>query len=234
MRINLKNGNFTPAVSIVAVYILSLVLMPFLTLKFINVTSVEQRFYVLLFWQIVAIAIMSSIIRRTKLNTLENTAKRYGFIKSLGAGISFFFIMMLIQMVLGIILQLLASVYGFNPVSQNTQEISQAIKTEPILILYVVLFAPILEELVFRKAIFGYLYDIIDISKEKIRFILAGAISGLAFAIPHDGLSPLIIVYVVMSLVFAYLYKKTANIIAPITAHILMNLVVVLVQYYLV
>ncbi|MDO4814083.1 MAG: type II CAAX endopeptidase family protein [Gemella sp.] len=234
MKINLKKGNFIPVISIISIYILSLVLMPYLTLKLINVTSIEHRYYVLLFWQIIAITIMSIVIRNTRLNTVENTAKRYSFLKAIGAGISFFFIMMLIQMVLSIILQILASIYGFNPISQNTQDISTAMKKAPILILYVVLFAPILEELVFRKAIFGYLYDIIDTSKEWIRFILAGILSGLAFAIPHDGISPIAVVYVVMSLVFAYLYRKTSNIVAPITAHVLMNLAVVLVQFYLV
>ncbi|MBF0710253.1 MULTISPECIES: CPBP family intramembrane glutamic endopeptidase [unclassified Gemella] len=230
MKFNFKNGNLILLLSIVCTYVLSLFLMPKITLHFLNITEAGQRYYVLLFWQVIAIVIMTIIIQKNGLNSLENTNQRYGFLKSVGKGMSFFFIMMLLQMILSIILQILAHIFSFNPVSQNTQEISLAIKSQPIIILYVVVFAPILEELVFRKAIFAYLYDIINTSREKLRFILAAFLSGLIFAIPHDGISPIAIVYIVMAMIFAYLYKKTSNIIAPITAHILMNLAVVIVQ----
>ena len=87
-----------------------------------------------------------------------------------------------------------------------------------------------MEELFFRKAVFGYFYDVMLGSKQWIRFIIPALITGILFAIPHDGFSPIMVLYIMMSFVFSFLYLKTKSIITPMIAHIAMNMMVVIVQ----
>ncbi|MBM6615554.1 CPBP family intramembrane metalloprotease [Desemzia sp. RIT804] len=98
--------------------------------------------------------------------------------------------------------------------SQNTEDIVLIVNQYPIFLILVAIFGPIMEEFVFRKAIFGYLYDITG-------GIGAAVISSLIFAFIHfDGHY---LLYSVMGFVFCYLYWKTKSIAAPIIAHALMN-----------
>ena len=87
-----------------------------------------------------------------------------------------------------------------------------------------------MEELFFRKAVFGYFYDVMLGSKQWIRFTIPALITGILFAIPHDGFSPIMVLYIMMSFVFSFLYLKTKSIITPMIAHITMNMMVVIVQ----
>src|SRR5699024_11107393 len=84
------------------------------------------------------------------------------------------------------------------------------------------IFAPILEELLFRKIIFGSLY-------KRINFFWAAILSSLAFGVIHLDLTHLLI-YTGMGLVFSYLYVKTKTIIIPLLVHMCMNTSTVLIQ----
>lgn len=100
-------------------------------------------------------------------------------------------------------------------VSANTESIMQVISSNPLFVLLPVLTAPIIEELVFRKAINGLLVS-------KIGWIGGAVVSSLLFAFVHfDGM---ILTYAVMGLIFSYVYYKTNNIWAPIIAHMGLNL----------
>lgn len=76
-----------------------------------------------------------------------------------------------------------------------------------------------MEELVFRKVVFGVLLDHIG--------VVGGAVvSSLLFAFIHfDGH---LLLYSSMGFVFCYLYYRTKNIGTPILAHALMNTLAVL------
>ncbi len=107
---------------------------------------------------------------------------------------------------------------GTPPDSQNTQNIIAIIKRYPYFLLLSSIAGPIMEEFVFRKAIFG-------MGLNKLGGIGAAVISSLMFAVIHfDGR---ILVYSTMGLVFSWLYFKTKNIWTPIIAHCLMNTVAV-------
>ena len=67
-------------------------------------------------------------------------------------------------------------------------------------------------------------------SKRWIRFVIPALITGILFAIPHDGFSPIMILYIMMSFVFSFLYLKTKSILTPMVAHITMNTIVVIAQ----
>ena len=114
-------------------------------------------------------------------------------------------------------------VLGIDPGSENTMGIMEIARAAPIFILLPAIFAPVLEEIIFRKIIFGSLY-------KRMNFFLAGLLSALIFGFIH-GEPQNILLYASMGYVFAYLYVKTKRIIVPIIVHAAMNTITVLVQY---
>ena len=114
------------------------------------------------------------------------------------------------------------SMFGVTPGSDNTALLTDIAKTSPIVIISMVLFAPLLEELVFRRVIFGGIYM-------KSNFWIATIVSAVVFAAVHNELEHLFI-YTMPALVFAYLYYRTKSILTPMIAHGLMNSFVVIVQ----
>jgi membrane protease YdiL (CAAX protease family) len=111
---------------------------------------------------------------------------------------------------------------GIEMGSENTEQIVGMIKTAPIVMIVTSIIGPILEEIVFRKVIFGSLYH-------RWNFFIAGLISSLIFAIAH-GEPEHLILYSAMGFTFAYLYVKTKRILVPIFAHVSMNTIVVIMQ----
>lgn len=109
--------------------------------------------------------------------------------------------------------------------SENTADIMEITRQIPVFMLVTAIIAPILEEIVFRKIIFGSLY-------KRMNFFWAGTISALIFGFIH--FEPIhILIYASMGFVFAFLYVKTKRIIVPILVHMGMNSIVVLAQYSL-
>ncbi|MBS4216673.1 MULTISPECIES: CPBP family intramembrane glutamic endopeptidase [Neobacillus] len=106
--------------------------------------------------------------------------------------------------------------------SKNTQEILTIINAFPLAILVTSIIGPILEEIVFRKIIFGAFY-------KRFNFFISALISSVVFALVHMEPEHLLI-YSAMGFTFAFLYVKTKRILVPIFAHVSMNTMVVLVQ----
>lgn len=129
-----------------------------------------------------------------------------------------FFLALLGQMVAGMIEVSL----GIEAGSENTALLSNIAKVSPIIIISMVLFAPILEEFIFRRVLFGGLY-------QKTNFVIAALVSALIFAAVHGELQH-ILIYTAPALVFSYIYYKTKRLLAPIIAHLLMNGFVVIIQ----
>ncbi|TYR78430.1 CPBP family intramembrane metalloprotease [Priestia megaterium] len=114
------------------------------------------------------------------------------------------------------------NVFGIEPGSENTEMIVNLVKVTPLLIIVTSVIGPILEEIIFRKIIFGSLH-------RKYNFFISAFISSLVFATVHWDFEHLLI-YTAMGFVFAFLYARTKLIIVPIIAHVLMNTIVVLAQ----
>ncbi|GAB4074109.1 CPBP family intramembrane metalloprotease [Barrientosiimonas marina] len=114
------------------------------------------------------------------------------------------------------------TVFGINPSSQNTQQIMEITRTVPLFAVITALVAPILEEIIFRKIIFGGLY-------KRMNFFFAAALSALIFGLIH-GEPEHILVYASMGFVFAFLYVQTKRIIVPIIVHMALNTLSVIVQ----
>ncbi|ALC83830.1 MULTISPECIES: CPBP family intramembrane glutamic endopeptidase [Bacillus] len=113
-------------------------------------------------------------------------------------------------------------IFRIDPGSENTEAILALIKSLPLVIVVSSIFGPILEEIIFRKIIFGSLY-------KKMNFFFAGLISSVIFAVVHMDFTH-ILLYTAMGFAFAFLYVRTKRIIVPIIAHISMNTFVVILQ----
>lgn len=121
------------------------------------------------------------------------------------------FMVYLTQMIAGIIDY---NIFGAPAQSQNTQDIMKLARQSPYIILVVTLIGPFIEEIIFRKIIFGSL-------KRYMNFWFAGIISALLFAAAHaDGH---LIIYGSIGLVLAFLYHKTKRIYVSMIAHASLN-----------
>lgn len=114
------------------------------------------------------------------------------------------------------------SLFGVPAGSENTEVLSNIAKTSPIIIFSMVLFAPFLEEIVFRRILFAGLYP-------KTNFWIAAIVSAIIFAVVHNELQHTLM-YLMPGLAFAFVYYKTKRLITPMISHFLMNGFVTVVQ----
>jgi uncharacterized protein len=118
---------------------------------------------------------------------------------------------------------------GIEPsISVNQQTIESALRSNGIvlMILSAVILGPIVEELIFRKAIFGL------IRKNSVALVVSSLVFGLIHLLNEQTFGELIVnglSYFIMGLVFGYIYiRNNRNIIVPIIVHIVANLISVL------
>ncbi|EJF00174.1 CPBP family intramembrane glutamic endopeptidase [Liquorilactobacillus mali] len=118
---------------------------------------------------------------------------------------------------------MLAEIYLLHQsaVSENTSQIMTIIAHYPYYLIYVIVAAPVMEEFIFRKVFFGNLSTFINPMG-------AALFSSVLFSIAHADEHYL--TYACLGLVLSFIYYKAHDIKAPIIAHILMNLFVVVLQ----
>ncbi|MDQ0300425.1 membrane protease YdiL (CAAX protease family) [Salibacterium salarium] len=114
---------------------------------------------------------------------------------------------------------------GIEPGSQNTEDILSIVKAIPFFAFIVAIIGPILEEIVFRKVIFGAFY-------KRFNFVISALLSALIFSVVHFDFTH-ILIYTAVGFTFSYLYVKTGRIIVPIVAHVAMNSYAVLINVLL-
>ncbi|RKQ28332.1 CPBP family intramembrane glutamic endopeptidase [Oceanobacillus halophilus] len=131
-----------------------------------------------------------------------------------------FFMAYIVQVVASLIE---IKVLGIEAGSQNTQNIMGITRAIPLFMIVPAIIAPVLEEVIFRKIIFGSLY-------KRMNFFFAAFLSALIFGAIHGELQHLL-VYTSMGFVFAYLYVKTKRILTPILVHAALNTMTVIAQY---
>ena len=123
------------------------------------------------------------------------------------------------QIVSGLILSLLL---GVQEPSENTTSLIGIAQTAPLFIFVICIFAPILEEIIFRGIIFKSV-------AEKTNFFVGVLVSAIIFAFVHQDFT-FFISYFFMGFVFAYLYHKTNRLIVPIIVHATLNTIVTMIQ----
>lgn len=137
---------------------------------------------------------------------------------SIGWGIIGFFLVFLGQTI-GAYIEL---ALGIDMGSENTEAIMNVTKIAPIMIVATVFLGPVLEELVFRRVIFGSII-------QNYNFWIASIISAIIFAAIHMDFTH-ILLYTICGMIFSFLYYKTKRLLTPIIAHILLNGFVTFVQ----
>lgn len=228
MRISFTRGNVSHLLLSGIIYILAVFIIP---LQLPRNISIDSRVTTVLILSFTATVILVFLARKGT-NDIDRSKSNYNLLTLVAIGVIGFFSMMLIQGIINGILVYFSNFFHFDTKSKNTNNVVEIIKMKPYFILYVAVLGPIMEELFFRKAVFGYFYDAMIGSKSWIRFTVPALITGFIFALPHDGISPIMVVYIGMSFVFSYLYVHTKNILTPIVSHVLMNSLVVLVQLF--
>ncbi|MGX9293059.1 CPBP family intramembrane glutamic endopeptidase [Bacillus sp. A015] len=173
-------------------------------------------------WTIISFCI-GLIIILLILRTVPKASLRNEAPVSAGSAIAWtiggFFLSLFAQSIAGVIEQY---AFGIGRESENTQAILSIMDAVPWLVIVIALIGPILEEIIFRKIIFGVIY-------EKTNFFIGALVSSVVFAAVHTDFAH-ILLYTAMGFTFAFLYAKTKRIIVPIGAHMLMNSLVILVQ----
>ena len=184
----------------------------------LNPTSHSE---ILMIWQVLGflIALFVSIILLSKTDKLMDDRSDSSPVMTFVWIIIGFFMALFGQAIANVIY---AAITGGLEQSQNTVEIMKVARAYPIFIIIVAIIGPILEEIIFRKIIFGEIF-------KRSNFWVAGIISGLIFAVVHNDFTHLHM-YFIMAFVFAFIYVKSNRIIVPIMAHVLMNSFVVIAQ----
>jgi len=101
------------------------------------------------------------------------------------------------------------------------------------LTLFAVVLAPLYEELLFRRVLFGRLWEagwpVLGLILSSMVFALVHELPGLNGK-PADSTLFLILVYTGMGGIFAWVYRRTGTLWAPIAAHILNNAIALAVM----
>ena len=92
---------------------------------------------------------------------------------------------------------------------------------------------PMFEEIVYRKILFGYLYDLLLGCNKYVRFITSALVSSIIFGATHDGvLHPAMIYYVIYGIIFSSVYFYTKRISASMMVHVLNNLFLAIMNIF--
>lgn len=188
--------------------------------SFFGFEQEEMKFSAVVIWLIFSFAATLIIVLLLLRNEMKNSMRnnQANVISSMCWAIGGIFLSLFAQSAAGII----ESLFGITQGSENTERLMAFVERSPIVILVISIIGPILEEVVFRKIIFGTLY-------KRLNFFLSALISSILFALAHSEFSH-ILLYASMGFTFAYLYVKTKRILVPIFAHVSMNTLVVVIQ----
>lgn len=181
----------------------------------------EVQMYALNYWLMIsfvlALLITLFLLRKEMAGSLRNR-NAANLPMSISWAIGGIFLALFAQWAASIVEQMLGIKMG----SDNTRSIMRMIDSFPAVMIISSIIGPILEEIVFRKIIFGSLH-------KRFNFFVAALISSLIFAAAHMEFEH-ILIYSAIGFTFAFLYVRTNRIIVPIVAHVTMNTLVVLMQ----
>ena len=163
-----------------------------------------------------------------KLNSIDNSEKM-DLKKSIIISILVFvFTMLIIYFALYIESILKLKVY-----SLNAKSVSGTERFNLIVSLFSMSLVSIYEEMVYRRILFGYLYDLHSGCNKYVRFITSALVSSIIFGATHDGVfHPAMIYYVIYGVVFSSVYFYTKRISASMTVHVLNNLFLAIMDIF--
>ena len=159
-----------------------------------------------------------------KLNSIDNSEKM-DLKKSIIISILVFvFTMLIIYFALYIESILKLKVY-----SLNAKSVSGTERLDFFVSLFSMSLVSIYEEMVYRRILFGYLYDLHSGCNKYIRIITSVIVSSIIFGSIHDGVFHLAMIqYIIYGISFSSIYLYTKRIGASIMVHILINIFLII------
>ena len=178
---------------------------------------------------IISVLLISKYVYNGKFNSIDASSKK-------GLKESFLFsivILILTIIFLFILNNFLVNVLGIVRKSKNTIFTVYLLKKTLFSVFVIVFTGPMFEEIVYRKILFGYLYDLLLGCNKYVRFITSALVSSIIFGATHDGVfHPAMITYVVYGVVFSSVYFYTKRISASMTVHVLNNLFLAIMDIF--
>ena len=168
--------------SLLTILFYGLIQLSPLFIRQLNMISTnEQLFSYTALSYLAGVALLTFVYIKSRPLSIEMQPITIG--RCIAWGIAGIFLAILLQ---GLASQVESLIFNTPPTSQNTQDIVEIIKNNQIFMIVAAIGAPIMEEFVFRRAIFGALADTAHDSRFGI--FLAALASSLLFAFAHqDG-----------------------------------------------
>ncbi|WP_010632553.1 CPBP family intramembrane glutamic endopeptidase [Sporolactobacillus vineae] len=207
--------------AIVIIYLLCLLspyIPGFMTLarKFPTVRQGYGAVYTTVFFVTLAIVLLLLWPDRQLLRDVKRASLPVSIVWAVGGVFALFALQMLATLIN-------FAIFGQVSGSEHTRQVETLTRYSPVFLLTVSIVGPILEEIVFRKILFGSM-------RHKIGFWFAALISSLIFAVMHQDLHNLL-VYVLIGVFLCFTYQMTHRIAVNMFMHATMNTVVVLISY---
>lgn len=195
----------------------------FFSILNINPTTISEKEYILYMSlsNIILIIIFFLIYK----NTLIKDFKSY--IKNLSQNIETSIKYWLIGFIIMIVSNLIITFILNKGLAGNEEEVRKLIDSFPLFMIFnAVIYAPLIEELTFRKSIKDC------VSNKWIYVLTSGLVFGMLHIISYIT-SPIDLVYLIpysaLGISFALLYHKTNNIFSTISVHAMHNLLAVII-----
>ena len=170
---------------------------------------------------IISVLLISKYVYNGKFNSIDASSKK---------GLKESFLFSIVILILTIIFffvfsKFLTYILGVSIKSRNSEMNIYFLKYSKFTV-FISVFVPIFEEIVYRKILFGYLYDLLSGCNKYVRFITSVLVSSIIFGVLHEGLFDYrMIQYVFMSIVLSYQYKYCKNIYIVGFTHHCVNIV---------
>ena len=195
----------------------------FLVVNFFGNSILDKNisFGLLNFVVAVVVLLISKYIFKEKLTSIDSSDK-ISFKKST---IITFLILVLSMIVYYLLTYIIYDVFGTSVNSLIAIYVTEIYMQNKYVYVVFVFFTVFFEEVVYRKLLFGYLYDLHSGCNRYIRLITSLLGSVIIFGAIHDGvLSSGMIYYVVAGISFTIVYFYTKRISAAIAIHFLYNI----------
>ena len=231
----LKNNKVKPII-IFILLLLGMAFIPYIPLMILNIKidslSQSVKIWYNFFCDIVFIIIVFMIYKDDYIKNIKDYFKSFG--DHFEEAFKYYIIGLVIMLVSNLIIG-----FCFKGANANNEEaVRNLINLYPLYMLFsVAIYAPFIEETIFRKSIKNIILSFGDNKITKYTYII---ISGFIFAIMHIvGMATslldylYIVPYMALGSVFAALYYKTDNIFSSISMHALHNTVAVILYILL-
>ena len=120
-------------------------------------------------------------------------------------------------------------IFNISNISLNTKNILAIEKLNFSVSMFSRVCISIFEEMVYRRILFGYLYDLHSGCNKYIRIITSVIVSSIIFGSIHDGVFVYAMVrYIIYGISFSAVYLYTKRISASITVHVLINIFLII------